>query len=116
MDFSVNFDTESEDFFKYVLELNLHFADYSELLINNHHLNRGDRVEHVREIRLVDTYLQKKITITLDTHVDLLFYPLETLSQSEKGFDLTIQAVSLALVLPFSKAFILKGSLEISDV
>ena len=115
-DFTINFDTEVERFFNYVLELNLHFADYSDLLINGRHLNRGDRVEHVNEVILVDTYLQKKITIALSAHVDLLFYPLETLSQSEKGFDLTIQAVSLALVLPFSKTFVLEGSLEVSDV
>ena len=104
------------DFTINVLELNLHFANYSDLLINGRHLNRGDRVEHVNEIVLVDTYLQKKITILLNAHVDLLFYPLETLSQSEKGFDLTIQAVSLALVFPFSKTFVLDGSLEVSDV
>jgi len=115
-DFTINFDTEVERFFNYVLEFNLHFADYSDLLINGRHLNRGDRVEHVNEVMLVDTYLQKKITIRLSAHVDLLFYPLETLSQSEKGFDLTIQAVSLALVLPFSKTFVLEGSLEVSDV
>ncbi len=115
-DFTLNFNTEIERFFNYVLELNLHFAEYSNLLINDCTLGRGGKIEHTKEIVMIDTYLQKKITICLSEHVDLLFYPLETLSQSEKGFDLTIQAVSLALVLPFSKTFVLEGSLEVSDV
>lgn len=115
-DFTVDFNTETERSFNYVLELNLHFADYSNLLINDHALGRGESIEHTNEIVVIDTYLQKKITIALSAHVDLLFCPLETLSQSEKGFDRTIQAVSLALVLPFSKTFLLEGSLEVFDV
>jgi len=115
-DFTIDFDTETPDFFNYVLELNLHFADYEKVSVNSHSSLDPARMEHLNTIVIKDNYLNKKIVITLSDHVDLLFYPLETLSQSEKGFDLTIQALSLALVLPFSHSFRLDGSVEVLDV
>jgi alpha-amylase/alpha-mannosidase (GH57 family) len=115
-DFSIMFNTRSERALQYVLELNLHFADYEDLRINGECLGRGGMQRAVRKVVLFDAYLQKNVMVTLDKPVDLFFFPLETLSQSEKGFDLTIQGVSLALARPFRGNFVLKGTVEVCDV
>ncbi len=115
-DFGITFNTQSEEPLQYVLELNLHFADYENLRINGECLGRGGVQRAIQEVVLFDAYLQQKITVSLDKPVDLFFFPLETLSQSEKGFDLTIQGVSLALAMSFRDNFVLNGTLEVYDV
>jgi len=116
IDFNITFHTEAPHALAYVLELNLHFAEYEALRINGKYLEKGGVQQAVEKVELFDAYLQKMVTISLDRPVDLLFFPLETLSQSEQGFDLTIQGVSLALSMPFRKSFRLNGTLEVRDV
>jgi hypothetical protein len=67
-------------------------------------------------VTLADSYTQQRITIACDDAVTLMYLPLKTLSQSEKGFELTTQAISLALVYPFAKNFTFSGSVEVDDV
>jgi hypothetical protein len=73
-------------------------------------------MNNVQKLEIIDSFINKKITINLDTPCELFYFSLETLSQSEKGFDLTKQAVSFAMAIPFTKELKLKGSLEVDDV
>lgn len=114
--FKINFDTTLEKYLHYVLELNFHFADYEAVEINGDVLKQNDRIEKINRVTIVDKHTKKEIKITLDSSFDLYYYQLETLSQSEKGFDLTTQAVSMALVVPFEKRIDISGKLKVSNV
>ena len=115
-DFTCSFHTSSERLFTYALELNLHFADHEHLKINGEVVGDGGMFEGVKKIEIFDTHLGKTITISVDERVSFIYYPLKTVSQSEMGFDLTTQQISMALLLPFSKNFTLKGSIEVKNV
>jgi hypothetical protein len=114
--FAIDFRTDFDYFFNYVLELNFHFAQYGKVTINGDSISIGAKKERIKLIEIEDGYLRKKITVRVDSQVDILYYPLKSVSQSEQGYELTTQCLSIALVLPYSKNFLLEGSLEVSDV
>ncbi len=114
--FAIDFQTDFDYFFNYVLELNFHFAQYGKVTINGDSISIGTKKERIKLIEIEDGYLRKKITVRVDSQVDILYYPLKSVSQSEQGYELTTQCLSIALVLPYSKNFLLEGSLEVSDV
>jgi len=115
-DFEILLETEAKDVFTYVLEHNLHFAEYAYMTINGKPLAEEGCLKQIKSLSLYDAYLNKEITFTLDQPFDLYYFQLKTLSQSEHGFDLSVQGISLAMVIPFSKALHLKGALEVRDV
>jgi hypothetical protein len=115
-DFNLNFQSTFKKSLSYVLEHNFHFLDYTTLSINGELINNKEGIRQIKTLEIVDTTLKKKITIRTDIPFDLLYFPLQTLSQSEKGFDLTIQGVSMAMVFPFVGSFSIQGSLEMTDV
>jgi hypothetical protein len=115
-DFEINFSTDADGEFRYVLEHNFHFAEYDTLKINGELLSSEIHYKNIKSLEILDAYLKKRIIIKLDMPFDLYYFTLETLSQSEKGLDLSAQAVSFAMVMPFSKKIGIKGSLEVMDV
>ena len=72
--------------------------------------------ESASTLELIDPVLGKKITFTLDHPFKTLYFKLKTLSQSEQGFDLTVQGVSFALEFPFCVSLLIRGTMEIADV
>jgi len=116
VDFEIVFSSEAEGNFNYVLEHNFHFAQYETLLINNVELSAQHESMQTSQLEIIDTHLKKRITIRLNQLFTLFFYTHETLSQSEKGLDLTVQNISFAMMIPFTQGFSLTGSLEIGDV
>jgi len=104
--FDIQFNTTMDRDLKYILELNLHFANYNKVSIskNNNRL----------EVR--DNFTKKIIYISLNSEFELYYYSLDTLSQSEKGFDLTTQGISIGLAIPFRLKFKINGELEVTDV
>ena len=115
-DFEISLETKARGVFNYVLEHNLHFADYDHLLINGEPLAEEGMLTQIKRLSLYDAYLERYITFTLDQPFDLYYFQLKTLSQSEQGFDLSVQGISFAMVIPFSRVLDIKGSLEVSDV
>jgi hypothetical protein len=67
-------------------------------------------------LEIIDLHLQKRMVFQLDRPFELFYFQLKTLSQSEKGFELTTQGVSFAMAFPFQKELMIKGRLEVSDV
>ncbi|MEA3372752.1 MAG: alpha-amylase/4-alpha-glucanotransferase domain-containing protein [Campylobacterota bacterium] len=116
LDFTIDFNADTEQSLSYVLEHNFHFANYEEVSVNGVALKEEGWHSVVDELEIHDGYLKKKITIALNHPFDIYYFLLKTLSQSEKGFDLTIQGVSFAMVIPFSQAVSLEGTLEVIDV
>ncbi|MCH9740624.1 MAG: DUF1926 domain-containing protein [Epsilonproteobacteria bacterium] len=115
-DFTIKLNTKSDGDFSYVLEHNFHFADYELVAINGEPLADEGKFETSRSLQIHDKLLKRMITIELDQPFELYYFQLSTLSQSEEGFDLSVQGVSFAMVVPFSQTLNLKGSLEVSDV
>ena len=114
--YAIEMQSPFEGLFNYVLECNLHFAKPEHVTINGTIVSEGGTLEHLTQILLADAYTRKEIVISCDAPVTLHYVPLRTLSQSEKGFELTTQAISLALVLPFNKTLSLSGSVEVRNV
>ncbi len=115
-DFIIDLATEANGRFNYVLEHNFHFADYESVTINGVHLSEDGSVIQTKRLEICDVHLNQNIMIELDEICDVYYFQLKTLSQSEHGFDLSIQGISFAMVIPFSKGLNIKGSLEVADV
>ena len=115
-DFEIAFSTEATGRFNYVLEHNFHFADYDTITVNSEALAENGKIEHVSVLEIYDGYLKQKINIVLDQPCDIHYFQLKTLSQSEHGFDLSVQGISFAMVIPFNNALSIKGSLEVMNV
>lgn len=116
-DNSIEFMVEIENFFPrwftYLMELNFHFAGEirvnGDLLIDKLALN-SDNLE------LFDNYTKKIINIKFENPIDIYIFKVNTVSQSEKGFDLTTQGISIGFRIDFSKKMNLNGVLEIKSI
>ncbi|MFA5216797.1 alpha-amylase/4-alpha-glucanotransferase domain-containing protein [Sulfuricurvum sp.] len=116
VDFEIKFSGERVGQLLYCLEHNFHFSDADEVWINGMAVLEEGEIESCERIELRDAVLGKMITFNLDQPCTLRYFKLKTLSQSEQGFDLTVQGISLAMSIRFESAFSLKGSMEITNV
>lgn len=116
VEFSIHISSEADGVFTYVLEHNFHFSDYDALRINGELLKELGSIEQAGVLEIIDMVLAKKITIRFDQPCTVDYFQLQTLSQSESGFDLSVQGVSIAFAFEFRTVFELKGALEIMDV
>jgi hypothetical protein len=115
-DFEISLATKVEGDFNYVLEHNFHFGEYEHITINAEALQEKGSIKATDVLEIYDAYLKQKIIIKIDTICDIYYFQLKTLSQSEHGFDLSVQGLSFAMVVPFNESLTLKGSLEVLDV
>ncbi len=114
--FTIDLTSSSEFEYLYALEMNFHFAKYEKLTLNTLPLEEIQTLKDVSKIELFDNTFGKKIRLTLDQNATLHAFVLSTLSQSEEGFDLSPQGVSLALVFRLHKNLHISGTLEIKNV
>ena len=114
--FTLSLESEASGQFNYVMEHNFHFSDYGEILINNEALVMEGSIENIDTLEIIDKILKKKITLKLNQLFTLHYFQLQTLSQSEQGFDLSVQGLSIACVFNFETSLSLEGSLEITRV
>ncbi|WP_022670438.1 alpha-amylase/4-alpha-glucanotransferase domain-containing protein [Hippea alviniae] len=115
-EFDILLETESRNGYLYFLELNLHFADYSKVKIDTKGFNGNYEESGIGMFVIEDGFTNRLIRFRLDNMFKLIVVPLNTISKSEKGFELTTQGLSFAIVLPFSRSLKLKGELELSYV
>lgn len=115
-DFEIDLSTQAEGTFNYILEHNFHFSEYESIIINAEPLLDQGTILGTKKLEIFDAHLKQNIVITLDKPCDIHYFQLKTLSQSEHGFDLSVQGVSFAMVIPFSTSLTMKGSLEVGDV
>jgi len=115
-DFTLDLSTEANGIFNYVMEHNFHFEEYENVLINGLALEEQGSFSDVKSLEIQDKFLNQKITIKLQTPFTLHYFQLKTLSQSEHGFDLSVQGLSFAMVFAFENSLTMEGSLEITDV
>jgi len=116
IDFSLHLNSDVSGDFTYVMEHNFHFSNYDTLLINGEPLHTIGHIETTKSLEIIDKELKKKILFHTDVPFKVHYFQLQTLSQSEQGFDLSVQGVSIALVFDFNGDLNLNGSLEIKRV
>lgn len=116
LDFAITLDTVAQGNFTYVMEHNFHFADYENVWIEGERLQERGSFTRLTTLEVLDGTLHTKITLTTDKPFTLHYFQLQTLSQSETGFDLSVQGVSVALVFEVEGHMKLKGSLAMTDV
>lgn len=114
--FALKITTETLKRHTYVMEHNFHFSDYEQLLINGQMLQESDQLEYCESFEIIDPVLKKKILFQSDKPFRLHYFQLQTLSQSEHGFDLSVQGLSIACLFEIERELELEGSLEITRV
>ncbi len=102
--------------YMYALEFNLHFANLKDLFCFGDSAQKEVEKRGIKEFALKDSYTKKEIRFSVDREFDLFMTPLKSVSQSEKGFDLTTQGVSFALAFRFKNELNIEGIMEVVDV
>ena len=100
------FNTEFGGELLHILEFNFHFLNPKGFNFNS----------DGRVLRIKDTGFGKEISVTSSQPFTLLHYPVETVSQSEKGAELTVQGHCFGLVFTVKSVFSLRIDLEVRDV
>ena len=114
LDLSCNSEYEGELY--YGMEFNIHLAHPHLALLNGQKIGEGLSHSAIDVLSIVDTFTQKRITLTCSQKCDFSGYILKTVSQSESGFDTVAQQISLLFSCPFRSKLQLKMKLEVSDV
>ena len=96
----------------YSCEFNFHFADVSQITINNKEFTEHGTIK-AKKFEIYDKYLNKKIAIEVEKEIEFIYFTLYTVSQSEMGIDLTVQGITAAFSMPFGKEVNIKGTLSI---
>jgi hypothetical protein len=114
-EFSIDLESDNSHIYEYGMEFNFHFANLSDLFLNGEPFSRGTHHE-LKSFSFEDPWTRRCILFELDHFFTLLATPLQTVSQSEQGFELMTQGVSLMAVLPFSGKMRVRGSLKVRNV
>lgn len=100
---------------KLLLEVNLHFANYKDVKFIGKNLKDRLYFEQIRNLSIKDSYTQKNIYFNFENNLNVYIFKVDTVSQSESGFDLTNQGVAIGFVVPFSRFLQIKGELILED-
>ncbi len=113
--FFIELESESSHIYEYGIEFNLHFADIADIELNGEPFVEGVTHE-LRSFTLSDPYTGKRVEFSTDHFFSLIATLLQTVSQSEEGYEVMTQGISLMAVMPFAKRLKLKGALKVKDV
>ena len=98
------------------MEFNIHLAHPHLAVFNGQKIGEGLSHPGIDTLSIVDTFTQKRVTLTCSQRCDFNAYTLKTVSQSESGFDTVAQQVSFLFSCAFRSKLQLKMILEVSDV
>ncbi len=114
-DFSIEIESESPHIYEYGIEMNLHFANLEDVVLEKRPIGTCTYHE-LRSFEIVDGYTGRVLRFETDHFFSLLSTELQTVSQSEEGYELMTQGITIMVVLPFSKKLSISGSLKVLDV
>jgi 4-alpha-glucanotransferase len=100
----------------YAMEHNFHFPDHDAITINGVRIEEEGEFDPSDTLTLIDPVLGKTVKWTFSDRCRVHYFKLKTLSQSEQGFDLSVQGISVAITLPFKGSFTFSGKMEIRNV
>ncbi|NWF66870.1 MAG: DUF1926 domain-containing protein [Campylobacterales bacterium] len=101
---TLNFECEDNILLNYICEFNFHFANLKDISINSKPFETSFH-EKSNIIKIKDKYTDKTITIECNKDVEVFVFAVNSVSQSEKGFDLTNQSLSVGFKYEFEKQF-----------
>ncbi len=102
IEYIIEIETEDKEENIYLLEMNFHFAIFDKVLVNGEKLQMTEK-KNIQTLSIKDPFTEKTLNIRFDRPVSCLIAPVETVSQSEKGVDLTLQGYSFGFYLPFKE-------------
>ncbi len=114
-DFTIELESESPHIYEYGVELNLHFANLEDVELESGPIGTAT-LHELRSFEMSDSYTGRLLRFETDHYFSLLTTELQTVSQSEEGFELMTQGVTVMAVFPFSKRLSIRGSLKVLDV
>jgi hypothetical protein len=100
----------------YAMEFNFHFAHPYKVTFNSKTIGDGFSEDDCDELLIADDYTERIIKITTNKKCDMYGYVLNTISQSESGFDRVAQGISFIFTTPYESNLSLKVAVEVSDV
>jgi hypothetical protein len=98
---------------QYICEMNFHFQNQDSVLIDGKPYEDKLFLEDINKLTLKDSELKVVLEFDFLQSVNAFIYRVDTLSQSEGGFDLTKQGFCVGFILPFERAFEFEGSIKI---
>ncbi|MGE4267106.1 MAG: alpha-amylase/4-alpha-glucanotransferase domain-containing protein [Deferribacterales bacterium] len=113
LELRLNIDSELDEEIDYVMEMNFHFNDLENVLINGKTPDESEGVDWTK-IELGEKHTPSKLLIEMSGGAKLYTYPVLTVSQSESGADLTHQGICLLLPFRFRKHLELECRLSLS--
>lgn len=113
---NTKFQTEYENLLHYAQEFNFHFAHPHKVTLNERVIEEGFFEENTEELVIFDDYTNTKLILRTSSPCNIYAYVLNTVSQSESGFEKMAQGISLILTKTFENKITLKTALEIVDV
>ncbi len=112
----LGFTTEYPEQLFYGMEFNFHLAHPHFATLNSKSIEDGLSLYDTDTFVIVDTFTQKKLTLTSSEKCNIHAFILNTISQSESGFDRVAQQISFVLACGFKSELNLELCLGVSDV
>ncbi len=113
IDFRIKLKSNVGEKLFYLMEHNLHFADSKAVKIEGEKFAENHVLLAKESLELYDPYTGKTIVFSFSEQVDVYIYSLDTLSQSESGFELTNQGLTLGFKVPMNREMVLEGELKV---
>ena len=110
------FESEYVHHLYYGVEFNFHFAHPHKVTLNGSYVEDGISFEDVRKLEIIDSFTNKRIILEWNKGCKIDAYILNTISQSESGFDRVAQQISILGSFEISSKFDLKTKLGVKDV
>jgi len=97
-------------------EFNFHFAHPHKVTFNGKTIEEGLSEYDCKELVIIDDFTNKVLKIKMSQECTVIGYILNTVSQSESGFNKMAQEISFVLTLPFVKNLTWSVELELENV
>ena len=105
-----------EDKLYFAEEFNFHFAHAEKVMFNSENINNGLSLSDCDELLIKDDFTGKTLKISVNQKCKVHAFILNTIYQSESGFDRVAQGTSFIFATSFSSKIKLNFTLEILDV
>jgi len=114
--FKTNISTEYDGKLYYANEFNFHFAHPHKVTFNDKLIGDGFEQYDCDTLVIYDDFTNKLITIKLNQKCNIFGFILNTISQSESGFDKVAQEISFIFTTNFESKLKLTTTLELQNV
>ncbi|MDQ1339574.1 MAG: 4-alpha-glucanotransferase [Campylobacterota bacterium] len=115
IEFGIEILKEKKVDFSHLMEMNFHFADLKSVFFNGKIIEDTIEFKEAKILEIKDSYTKTIILIVFDNPCDVFCYKLNTVSQSESGFDLTNQGITIGFKNSIKDKNLITGRLKIGE-